>query len=629
MKNNQSIQAWGFLFALLLMSALCVQKTVAQGSEGMPQKANEELTQRINTILASTRVPGAVVTIVDGPDQVWSHTFGYASLESRQSVTPDTLFRIGSISKILAALAVMKLEQEGRLDIQAPIKTLVPEVTFSNRWEDQHPVRVIHLLEHTTGWDDLSLRDYASNDPSPLTLDQGLELTARSRVSRWVPGTQHAYCNIGSAVAAAIVEKISGERFEDYVTKHLFGPLGMKTATYFEPAQQLPHSETYHSDGKTAYPYHHLILRPAGSINASAGDMSALLNFFIKRGAVGGAEVLPTGAISAMEAPESSEGARAGLAVGYAKDIAVGESNGFMWRGHAGGVDGAVSDFGYLREGRGYFFAVSGGQGGRAAAQLRDAIRAHLTKGLDSTEQPASLPPTEAVSAAASGWYRPTNSRLKATDFLWHLLIARVDFNQSQMIISPLLGAKQNFVQIRNSLFRRADQSFASVALMTQPSGGALQIQTESFERISTATAWIEVSVLVLTVVFVVSGIFIAVFWLPIMAFRRKLTRDAILIRSLPLIAALCLLGLVCVFAFAGDDLPASFGRLSAYSASLFVLSIAFPVLALSGLLIGIKKRHAAIGRFSYWYSVLASVVFFVVGLYFAFGGVFGYRSWI
>ena len=75
-------------------------------------------------------------------------------------------------------------------------------------------------------------------------------------------------------VAAYIVEKITGQRFEDYVTQNFFEPIGMKTATYFQPTR-VPITTLYHLDGKTPYPYLNVLMRPAGAVNASANDMAA------------------------------------------------------------------------------------------------------------------------------------------------------------------------------------------------------------------------------------------------------------------------------------------------------------------------------------------------------------------
>jgi CubicO group peptidase (beta-lactamase class C family) len=103
------------------------------------------------------------------------------------------------------------------------VNKLVPEVSFENRWEATDPVRVVDLLEHTTGWDDIHLRE-SVKDAKGMTLREGLDYDRPSRISRWRPGTRMAYSNSGPPVAAYIVEKITGQRFEDYVTQNFFCP---------------------------------------------------------------------------------------------------------------------------------------------------------------------------------------------------------------------------------------------------------------------------------------------------------------------------------------------------------------------------------------------------------------------
>ena len=93
-------------------------------------------------------------------------------------------------------------------------------------------MRIVHLLEHTTGWDDIHLPECAHNDPTPLTLQQGLEYHPHSRVSRWKPGSRFAYCNSGPAVAARVIEIVTGQEFEAYITENFFLSMGMNTASY-------------------------------------------------------------------------------------------------------------------------------------------------------------------------------------------------------------------------------------------------------------------------------------------------------------------------------------------------------------------------------------------------------------
>ena len=241
-----------FLALVFLLPAVALAQN-KKDETPKPAQSLPELRQQLERILADTHTPGVSVAIVhrDGPE--WIAGLGKSDVASNHATGPETLFRIGSTSKAFASLSILKLVDEGKLSLQDTVHKLVPEIWFENRWESTDPVRVVDLLEHTTGWDDMHLPEYAK-DANGMTLRQGLDYYQRSRVSRWRPGTRMSYCNSGPPVAAYIVEKITGQRFEDYVTANFFVPIGMKTATYFEqPSPQL--TTLYHEDGKTPFPY--------------------------------------------------------------------------------------------------------------------------------------------------------------------------------------------------------------------------------------------------------------------------------------------------------------------------------------------------------------------------------------
>jgi CubicO group peptidase (beta-lactamase class C family) len=113
------------------------------------------------------------------------------------------------------------------LSLQDSVHKLAPEVWFENPWEASDPVRVVDLLEHTTGWDDIHLREFAKDAPG-IGLREALDYDHHSRISRWRPGTRMAYCNSGPAVAAYIVEKISGQHFIMVRSEHCSPPSWLK-----------------------------------------------------------------------------------------------------------------------------------------------------------------------------------------------------------------------------------------------------------------------------------------------------------------------------------------------------------------------------------------------------------------
>ena len=151
--------------------------------------------------------------------------------------------------------------RSGKLSLEDPVHKLAPEVWFENRWEATDPVRVVHLLEHTTGWTTCTSENMPRMRRPDMGLREALDYDHHSRVSRWRPGTRMAYCNSGPAVAAHIVEKLTNQRFEDFVEQNLFRPIGMKTATYWPPPAGAA-TTLYHSDGKTPYPYWNILSSP-------------------------------------------------------------------------------------------------------------------------------------------------------------------------------------------------------------------------------------------------------------------------------------------------------------------------------------------------------------------------------
>ncbi len=397
--------------SVLLALMFCLSAAAVSAPKEEPPKPAQsiaQLRQQLEKILQDTHTPGASVAIVhrDGPE--WVAGLGKSNIAANQAATDETLFRIGSTSKAFASLSILKLVNEGKLSLLDPVHKLVPEIWFENRWEATDPVRVVDLLEHTTGWDDWHLREYAK-DAKGMTLREGLDYDHHSRVSRWRPGTRMAYCNSGPPVAAYIVEKITGQAFEDYVTQNFFLPIGMKTATYFEQAS--PQLTTlYHADGKTAFPYWNILERPSGAINASAKDMAAYVQFYLNRGAVGGTQIMLAVSIDRMETPTRTWEAQEGLKSGYGLSNYIFVDDGFVYHGHGGAVNGGLTEMSYMPEfGVGYFYSINAGNGG-AFGKIGDAIRAYITRGLTRPPLPAAAQlPANAQQYA--GWYEPASPR--------------------------------------------------------------------------------------------------------------------------------------------------------------------------------------------------------------------------
>ena len=403
-----------------LLSAFSFNATAAD--EIWP-KTIPQLQAAIEKVLKETKTPGAGIAIVSRDKAEWVTGIGKADVAANLLVTADTLFRIGSVSKGFAALSALQLQEEGKLKLTDTVRQWVPDVAFVNPWESNDPVRLVNLMEHTSGFDDIHLREYALDDPTPMPLKDALAFGASSRVCRWPPGSRMSYCNSGPAVLAAVIEKVTGERFEDYVKEHFFNPLHMDTASYFyTPAVQQHLTKLYHTDGVTPYPYWHIAYRAAGSINASPKDMANYVRFYLQRGSFNGKQLLQPASIERMETPETLPSAKLGRMAGYGLYNWESCEGAFVFHGHEGAVLGALTDMGYLPDyGCGYAIMINSGNG-RALSRISELVRHYIIRGLT----PPALPPVAFVPADVQrhyqGYYQDISPRVQMTYGLERLL---------------------------------------------------------------------------------------------------------------------------------------------------------------------------------------------------------------
>jgi CubicO group peptidase (beta-lactamase class C family) len=617
----------GTLALIALASTACFAQA-KKDETPKPAQSIAELKQQLEKILSDTHTPGVSVAIVhrDGPE--WVAGLGKSDVAANHAATDETLFRIGSTSKAFASLSILKLVNEGKLSLMDPVHKLVPEIWFENRWEATDPVRVVDLLEHTTGWDDWHMREYAKV-AKDMTLREGLDYDHHSRASRWRPGTRMAYCNSGPPVAAYIVEKITGQRFEDYVTQNFFLPIGMKTATYFEqPSPQL--TTLYHGDGKTPYPYWNIIERPAGSINASAKDMAVYVQFYLNRGAAGGTQVIPTASINRMETPTRTWEAQAGLKAGYGLSNYTSVHDGFVYHGHNGGVSGGITDMSYLPEYNvGYFYSINS-DNGDAFGKIGDAIRAYVTRGL--TRQP--VPAAGQLPANAqewAGWYGAVAVRMKMQEFIAPLALQHVSFKDGVLQFSPLGPAKQTFVPVSGLQFRyKPDKGpvepVATAALMAPNSEGRFIYIGTTYKRIPTWLAIVRIALMVWFLLAIVSILLYAPFWIIGGFFKRRRRPAERMMRLWPLVAVLSLL--VGLLILTSSDAIARLGNLTFYSFALTITTLLFTAASLAGAVTLWRARKQEIRRSVRWYSITVTAALLIAVVYLTCFGVIGIRTW-
>jgi CubicO group peptidase (beta-lactamase class C family) len=622
------------ILVVLLSTLACLCFAQDKNEQQKPAQSIAELQQQLEKLLKDTHTPGISIAIVHGDGPEWVAGLGEADVAHRRATTPDTLFRIGSTSKAFASLSILMLADQGKLSLDDPVRKLAPEVWFENRWEADDPVRVVNLLEHTTGWDDMHLHEYAVDAPPSLGLREALDSYHRSRISRWPPGTRMAYCNSGPPVAAYIVEKITNQRFEDFVQQNLFLPIGMKTATYFPPPEGTA-TTLYHPDGKMPYPYWNIVYRPAGSINASARDMAAYVQFYLNRGMANGVQIVPAAEIDRMENPASTWAAKDGLKSGYGLSNYWTIHEGFVYHGHNGGVNGGLTEMAYMPEyGVGYFYSINSGNGD-AFSRAGKTIRAYVTAKLQKPTVPpvASLPPGAADYA---GWYEPDSPRNEMTHFLERVAgLSVASFKGGKLLMSSLGGMNETFLPVSGRQFRyvpkkESPEPVATLALLAPNAEGRfIEAGTAVLKQIPTWLAFLEIALTAFVALSVVSILIYAPFWILGGISRKRRRPQERAMRVWPLLAVLSLVSIVVIFILCGNDLIERLGNLTVWSMALFLVTIIFALASVASAIAVWRAPGGTVRRGVRGCSMLVTAALLIAAAYLAYWGVIGLRTWV
>lgn len=221
-KMNKSLSA---LFALSLALLLPLGQVAAKKKK--PLTPNQEIEQQLLQYMDSCKTVGMSIVLVKGSKVVYQNALGYKNLETRQPLALDDIFRIASISKSFSAASVLQLQEAGKIRLDDDVNQYLP-FSLRNPLYPDIPITVRHLLSHTSSMQDrINYSDDRFVNPSKTTSD-----TIAMMFSKYAPGWGYKYCNRGLNLMGCIIEKASGERFDNYVRQHILLPMGISNAGF-------------------------------------------------------------------------------------------------------------------------------------------------------------------------------------------------------------------------------------------------------------------------------------------------------------------------------------------------------------------------------------------------------------
>ncbi|MBY0275432.1 beta-lactamase family protein [Candidatus Binatia bacterium] len=236
------------------------------------------------------------IALVQRDRVVWTETFGVADREAGRAPSDDTLFGIGSVSKMRATIAVMKLVDRGVVDLDTPLVKYLP--AFRMAADGYEGITVRMLLNHSSGFPGTDYRNADIRTPAPAYLDQVLQTLSTSRLKA-PPGAMSVYCNDGFTVVGALVEALTGQSYVAFVEDEILEPLGMTSTRYpLAPFPDGTYAKAY-ADG-VARPQEFVNTLAAGGAYSTAGDLARIAMLFLGDGAVGKTRILSHAAVAAM-----------------------------------------------------------------------------------------------------------------------------------------------------------------------------------------------------------------------------------------------------------------------------------------------------------------------------------------
>lgn len=260
----------------------------------------------IEARLQDRGIAGATMVLVKDGKIAAIKGFGYANYEDRIKVDPErTLFRIGSISKTFIWTALMQLESQGKLQLTDEVAEYLPKLEFNTR-EGDRPITILDLMNHTAGFEDKVIGLFSQEASSVRPLEELLNQPPPRRVR--VAGEHSSYSNYGAALAARIVEVVSGRLWNDYVDSMILKPAGMRNTTFRQPVsdrmiKSLSTGYFTEADQLKPQPFEYVPMAAVGGASSTAADMARYMIMHLQNGMIDSVQVLSRSAARKMQKP--------------------------------------------------------------------------------------------------------------------------------------------------------------------------------------------------------------------------------------------------------------------------------------------------------------------------------------
>ncbi len=268
---------------------------------GKYDELKEELYTQMETECKKHSVAGVSLALCDGDEVAMTCSYGYMDIEAQMPADPDMICGIASITKLFTATAAMRLAEEGKLDINKPVRDYIEEFSVKSRFEGSRQITIKDLMTHHSGLPRDYLSHFYSYDPRPFEVV--IDYLKNEYVSN-PPGYFYSYSNLAVSVLGVAVQRIAGIPYEEYIEKTILKPLGMNKSS-FTRRYELSQNYAQYYAGIIPRPEIPIRNKPGGGLFSSVNDLSKFLLAYINYGTFSGVKILEKDTVLQMLTPQA------------------------------------------------------------------------------------------------------------------------------------------------------------------------------------------------------------------------------------------------------------------------------------------------------------------------------------
>ncbi|MBP1734730.1 MAG: metal-dependent hydrolase, beta-lactamase superfamily lipoprotein, partial [Deltaproteobacteria bacterium] len=261
----------------------------------------ESISRLARKEMERNKVPGLSIALVDDKGLIWSQGFGYADRENKIPATPQTIYRVASISKLFTATVIMQLAEQGRVNIDESLTTYLPEFSIKTRFPGETRITPRNLMTHHSGLPANFYKGIFSTNPEPFTK---VIHEIKDEYLAYPPEAVYSYSNLGVTLLGGVIERVSGKSYASYMDESILTPLGMDNSSFsLKPGMVLAKG---YKDGKATNGFGVRDL-PASGLLSSAVDLGRFMQMVLAGGRSGERQIIKPETLAEMLRPQNTK----------------------------------------------------------------------------------------------------------------------------------------------------------------------------------------------------------------------------------------------------------------------------------------------------------------------------------